>query len=139
MKEPFLTGAALKPASETKKGENTMETENGTQTGNNLNASPTAPAAAGKGGFAKWLSDFIDFKIMIFPYIVKILYILSLLFIYAAILFNNNTGSVAANFGILVLTFVPIAFGVHLIFEFIILQFSILDVLREVRNELRKK
>ena len=115
-----------------------METENGTQTGK-INASPTAPAAAQRGSSTKWLSDFIDFKIMIFPYILKILYVLSLLVIYAVILFNNNTGSVAANFVILVVACIPIAIVVHLIFEFIILQFSILDVLREVRNELRKK
>ena len=84
------------------------------------------------------IEDFFDFKIMIFPIILKVVYILVLLGSYIGILLNSHIPGVARVM-ILVLGAIPIALIVHIIFEFLMLPFSILDTLRQIRNESREK
>ena len=86
----------------------------------------------------KWLNiinDFLSFKINIFPMIIRFLYGLSILFclIFGIILISHKL----VLQGIIQIILGPIFF--HLIFEFIMLFFSMLDVLREIRNTLQDK
>ncbi|MBR7105199.1 MAG: hypothetical protein IKC65_09650 [Lentisphaeria bacterium] len=86
--------------------------------------------------FLKMANDFLSFKRNVFPVIVRFIYFVSILgcFIKGLSLIFSERGSVAA--GILVIILGPIVF--HLILEFLLLLFSILDVLIEIRNTLQE-
>ena len=81
-----------------------------------------------KGTKSGWVKDFISFKIMIVPKILAFLYLLITIIVIIA--------SFSANifFGILMIFLAP--FLVHIVFEFAMLLFAILDILREIRNKL---
>ena len=86
----------------------------------------------------KWLNilnDFLAFKINVFPIIARFLYGLSIVWciIWGIILIANGTPVI----GILTILLGPIFF--HLMFELALLFFSMLDLLRDIRNELRDK
>lgn len=88
---------------------------------------------------AKFWKDFFAFKINIFPFIVKILFALATLGCVIAglyVMINNVFGdypvSVMAGLGIAVVG--PIL--LHISFELMLLLFSILDMLREIRNNI---
>lgn len=82
-----------------------------------------------KGLNSGWIRDFVTFKIMIVPKIQIFLYLLTTLIVII--------GSFAANIflGILMIFLAP--FLVHIVFEFAMLLFAILDILREIRNKLK--
>ena len=75
------------------------------------------------------VKDFISFKIMIVPKILAFLYLLTTIVVIIA--------SFSANIflGILMIFLAP--FLVHIVFEFAMLLFAILDILREIRNKLK--
>lgn len=82
--------------------------------------------------------DFCSFKIMLFPQIVKALWILgvvvSTLVSISRMAYgfsNGSWGFVGVGFLILILS--PLM--THLILEFILLPFSILEILREIRDQ----
>lgn len=86
--------------------------------------------------------DFCNFKIMLFPMIVKWLW--GLIFIFS---FGLGSGQVILGIfhgprsfiliGLLVILLTPIV--AHLLLEFILLPFSTLDVLREIRDKERNR
>ena len=87
----------------------------------------------------KILKDFFAFKINIFPIIVKILFALATLgcFIGGMILFFNalqDKETALSLLGLGIAFLGPIL--LHISFELILLLFSILDMLREIRNNL---
>lgn len=77
----------------------------------------------------QWIKDFITFKIMIVPKILTFLYLLAtiIVIIYG---FSANVF-----IGILLIFLAP--FLVHMAFEFAMLFFAILDILREIRDKLK--
>ena len=90
------------------------------------------------------LNDFFSFKIMVFPAIVKFLYIVSIL-VYIYYMWKyfvcpaNYHGTREPNGEhavIFLITLLPAMFVLHMIFEFFVVLFSILDTLLEIRNEL---
>ena len=80
-------------------------------------------------GFHEWFSDFVTFKIMITPIIITLLYLM------ATILAIVGSFAINIFLGILMIFLAP--FLVHIFFEFAMLLFSILDILREIRNKLQ--
>ena len=91
-----------------------------------------------------FLKDFFTFKMMVFPVIVQLLYILSIISYVVAVLMlfvvkETPSGDLIINAGGLVffvLSIIPAVFILHVFFEFCVVLFSILDTLREIRNEL---
>lgn len=91
-----------------------------------------------------FLKDFFTFKMMVFPVIVQLLYILSIISYVVAVLMlfvvkETPSGDLKINVGGLVffvLSIIPAVFILHVFFEFCVVLFSILDTLREIRNEL---
>ena len=88
--------------------------------------------------FQFW-KDFFAFKINIFPFIVKILFaletlgcVLAGLYVMINNVFGNISISVMAGLGIAIVG--PIL--LHISFELLLLLFSILDMLREIRNNI---
>ncbi len=82
--------------------------------------------------------DFCSFKIMLFPLIVKALWILGLVISTVGGLVQIIAGIVNGSWGVvgiglLVLILSPLV--THLILEFILLPFSILEILREIRDQ----
>ena len=85
------------------------------------------------------LKDFLDFKIMIIPIVVKYIYLLAVVlcsissFAFCARLWNG--------FGLLLLPLVLLLniIILHIICEFLMLGFAVLDTLRQIRNELMKQ
>ncbi len=113
--------------------ENIMEKENLTGLGQKMTISSEK-----KKKIINWITDLIDFKIMIFPFIVKFIYILTLVGIYLAILSPGKNSNFFLSFILFVVSCIPIAFVVHIFFEFIMLAFAMLDTQREIRDELKK-
>lgn len=89
-------------------------------------------------------SEFINFKLMIFPFVVKIIYVLGCigavfgaLFSIGQVINNVRDGAFVAGY-IIGTIFGTIAFFFvfHIFLEFLVVVFSILDVSREIRDEL---
>lgn len=83
------------------------------------------------------LNDFFDFKLMVFPVIVKIIYILGLISftIGAGKAIIDWRGDDNVAYLLLLIPLVPIyAIVSHLLLEFAVVMFSILNVLREIRD-----
>ena len=83
-------------------------------------------------------SDFCNFRIMLFPQIIKILWFLGMivstlggLFLIIGGISRGAWGS--AGLGLLVLLFSPIV--THLLLEFTMVPFSIMEILREIRDD----
>ena len=88
--------------------------------------------------FFSWttLKDFLDFKIMIIPLIVKYLYILVVvLSSFSSLVFCARLWH---GFGLVLfpLAVVLNVFLLHIFFELLMLGFSVLDTMRQIRNEL---
>lgn len=92
--------------------------------------------SAGSESRSSW-HDFCSFKIMLFPQIIKFFWFLGLIAstlggIVQIVLGIANGSWQSAGLGLLVLIFSPIV--THLLLEFILLPFSILEILREIRD-----
>ena len=80
---------------------------------------------------SNWFWDFLTFKIMIFPALITTIYIVSSIFwIWRGFNISRYDES-----GIWYIILGPIF--THLILEFAMVAFAILDTLREIRNELK--
>lgn len=85
------------------------------------------------------LKDFLEFKIMIIPMIVKYVYLLLIV-----LCFFSTFAACARlwhGFGLVLfpLALILTVFVLHIVCEFFMLGFSILDTLRQIRNELIRK
>ena len=82
----------------------------------------------------QWFKDFFAFKLNIFPVIVRFIYILSvILCIYGGII-TCARGQAVLGIGMILLY--PIL--IHLVLEFILLLFTMVDILREIRDKIGK-
>ena len=106
--------------------------------------SQSVPAGNGRAKFEQihtnpW-ADFFSFKLLLFPIFIRVLYVLSLIG-WAIIFFLTIVNAMRSNgnsFGIgsfLLMLFGPII--LHVIFEFLMVPFSMLDVQREIRDEMK--
>lgn len=88
--------------------------------------------------FISWqlVRDFLNFKIMIIPVIVKYLYILAVFLLICSAFYSCV--KLWYGFGLVLFPFaaVLIVFLLHIVFEFFMLGFAILDTQRQIRNEL---
>lgn len=91
------------------------------------------------GGNNGWFKDFCGFKIMILPVIVSALWILVLLgsligcIVMMFKYFGN--GEILSGIGCIILLFL-IPFITHIFFEFFMLPFAILNMLKEIRDKI---
>ena len=84
------------------------------------------------------LKDFLDFKIMVIPIIIKYLYILALILCFFPSI--AYCARVWHGFGLVLFPFAFLVYAIllHIILELIMLGFSILDTMRQIRNEITK-
>ena len=84
------------------------------------------------------MKDFFDFKLMVFPFIVKIIYILGLIsFTFGMGKWLIDWSDDKPAYLLLLILLVPIyAIVSHLLLEFAVVMFSILNVLRDIRDML---
>lgn len=93
--------------------------------------------SSSSGKESTW-KDFCNFKIMLFPQIIKFLWLLgviasSLIGMVQIVHGIANGAWQFCGIGLLVLIFSPIV--THLLLEFILLPFSILEILRDIRDK----
>jgi hypothetical protein len=88
--------------------------------------------------FISWqmVKDFFDFKIMIIPIIIKWIYLLVLVLLIPATFYTSF--QISKYFGIFLwpLFFLTGVIAWHMFFELVMLGFAMIDVQREIRNEL---
>ena len=116
-----------------------------------FSADPASPGGAPGAVASKWtmvfarffswatLKDFLDFKIMIIPLIVKYLYVLVVvLSFFSSLVFCARLWH---GFGLVLfpLAVVLNVFLLHIFFEMLMLGFSVLDTMRQIRNELMEQ
>lgn len=107
-------------------------------------ASPGAAPSKWTIDFARFFSwatlkDFLDFKIMIIPLIVKYLYVLVVvLSFFSSLVFCARLWH---GFGLVLfpLAVVLNVFLLHIFFELLMLGFSVLDTMRQIRNEIMEQ
>ena len=103
-----------------------------------LSAKLQKMSSGSRSGRRSAWSDFCNFRIMLFPQIIKILWFLGMivstlggLFLIIGGISRGAWGS--AGLGLLVLLFSPIV--THLLLEFTMVPFSIMEILREIRDD----
>ena len=83
----------------------------------------------------QWFRDFFAFKLNVFPAIVRFIYILCVLFFIICGIQYMTAGRVWG--GIFVIIFGPLVS--HIVIEFFLLLFVIVDLLREIRDKIVEK
>lgn len=139
---------AMNDPNEQKPNQSSSKTES---TEKSFSADPASTGASPGAVPSKWtidfarffswtmLKDFLDFKIMIIPLIVKYLYILVVvLSFFSSLVFCARLWH---GFGLVLfpLAVVLNVFLLHIFFELLMLGFSVLDTMRQIRNEIMEQ